>query len=94
MKKKETPYLDLYIECMETGKLLGPSSGLCGSIPNKQEFLNLFEPNWEEIAKYNLYFGHWAVSANEDLSPTDRYYKFTTFRQTLVLFMAAINDEL
>lgn len=89
----------MYHEWMEAGRL--PLRGLCWSIgdfepdPNgdfgdvifTNEFLVLFEPPPGEYG--GSYWGYGDVGGGEE-----RMYSFTTFRQTVVLLMAAMNDEL
>jgi len=96
MKKKEGKYLKFYKECMETGKLPihedGDYGGLCFCL-DKDENFTLLKPINDG--------GYWAYDGSniyeEDLdrktAPIVKQ-KFTTLRQTIVLFMAAMNNEL
>lgn len=64
-----------------------PTQGLCGSCRDGAidgELLLLFKPDYVSI------FDFWASGKKHH----DCKYTFTELRQTIVLFMAAINDEL
>lgn len=89
-------YLKFYKKCMETGEL--PSEGLCSCLP--EEAIDLIAPSGEEEdtlhteGKPWLYWGYgktWKTAGRtSDLVPRT----FTPLRQTLVLLLAAINNEL
>lgn len=92
----KTPHLDFYKKCMLSGSL--PCAGLCNNI-SWLDFitLELFEPTENDrrvLIKENLRVTYWASGAKatdvSDLCLTG----FTPLRQTIVLFMAAINNEL
>lgn len=93
-------HLAFYKECMETGELTytGPGSGLCQSARDghiDQDLLRYFEPDADQVfilEAENLSNGWWAsgLKRNDD----EKYTAFTPLRQTIVLFMAAINGEL
>jgi hypothetical protein len=99
-------HLYFYKQCMKTGYLLnkephGPT-GLCGAAEWNQidnEILGLFKPSTEEeyiLIDQGLSTGWWGYEG--DAWDYEHWYErsfgFTTLRQTIVLFMAAINDEL
>lgn len=94
--KKETPFLDFYKECMETGKL--PDEGLCYSFNAIDRANNLglfYELHPEYGSSWYWAYGEdyvWRglTRAEEDVI----MYTFTPLRQTIVLFCAAINGEL
>lgn len=84
-KKKIGKHLQFY-RAYIVGKQLLPCAGLCACSWNDyidQNTLELFKPEYASI------FSYWA-SGNK----TSSYFKFTELRQTIVLFMAAINNEL
>jgi hypothetical protein len=76
---------------MKAGRL--PGKGLCGSLPGDgllklfapHSHLSLFLNNW-----YWGYDGEIAILFNAE----DLRYEITDFRKTILLFMAAINNEL
>lgn len=82
-KKQPGRHLRFYMDCIEKKEM--PRCGLCSCAWSGYidvELLNLFTP-------YNCsVFSYWAAGrvANPDT--------FTQLRQTIVLFMAAINNEL
>lgn len=87
MKKKK--YLPLYKKWMETGEL--PCTGLCASF--REEGMSYYELDnnfltGNEIFNLN---GWYASGYDRDVYTLG---KFTPLRQTIVLFMAAMNDEL
>lgn len=91
MKTKKKKYLPLYEKWMEKGLL--PNNGLCNSLPNKEYLRDLFEPTYEECVLYRHLSGHWGSTLDE-YSAGDAFYNFNEFRQTVVLFLAAMNEEL
>jgi hypothetical protein len=84
-------YLRFYIDCMQCNSM--PKDGLCNSLAD--DLLVLFEPTEQdameltEEGKSVVYWGSGCTKENPQ-----RWYKFSTLRQTIVLFMAAINNEL
>lgn len=90
-------HLAFYNKCLETNQL-PKSDGLCscaraGLISKK--LLDLLRPNDEDsllLRDTGMAYGYWGsgLSINDD----NKYKQFTTLRQTLVLFMAAMNNEL
>jgi hypothetical protein len=79
------PIMELYEEWMETGTL--PDYGLCSSLPKKYlESLSKLSPFEGDISLFwaaGVPIGHW-----------DRYDGFTPLRQTIMLLIAAMHDEL
>jgi hypothetical protein len=100
-KKKETPFLDFYKECMTKGRLYG--SGLCGCFfwdyKELYDMVQLFRPTTADALEYHRVVGYdshlafmeefWAADSIDDM-----FYGFGPTRQTIVLFCAAMNDEL
>lgn len=93
--KKKTPYLDFYKECLKSKQL--PTQGLCFSLLDAE--LDLFAPpGWynREIG-YNEYDEwYWGYNGDKQSGESDneRRFAFTPLRQTIVLFLAAMNNEL
>jgi hypothetical protein len=100
MKKKETPFLDFYNECIKVGSikpkvgtyfLSRNVGGLCSTEISRHEVFTTINPDK---------FGYWGHSVGYNLprkkqtSAEDLKYAFTPLRQTIVLFCAAINNEL
>lgn len=100
LAKKKTPHLDYYKRCMISGKLndhnsIFDCSGLCEAADNKlimKKYLNIVEPTIENIrdlrgeGKSSTYWG-----SDSYLYKTE---EFTELRQTIILLMAALNNEL
>lgn len=88
MAKSKKKLIDLHQEWMETGQL--NSSGLCYSLPKKYQ--KTFE--WFRPDDYKM-FDCWAA---DDYNPddTEREDPFTygRIRQTIVLFICAIHNEI
>jgi len=101
MVESETPFLDFYKECMKNGimhRAVGAKTdgGLCSTVVGPTELFRLMvptningEPDYDEI-------GYWG--AGDDYEDWTDIYKrqwlFTPLRQTIVLFCAAMNNEL
>lgn len=84
----EFSYLTFYRECMKTGVL--PNTGLCFCIPSYDgSFLDLMSPLRDEWS-----FFYWGSGLSVDDGYQKRAYEFTELRQTIVLFCAAMNNEL
>jgi len=88
-------YIEYYQSCMETGKLLN-SNGLCYDIGS--EALEVFEPTVEDCKLYEIN-AYWGSGYNlYDWKDPELRLKtisdFTPLRQTIILFLAAINEEL
>lgn len=105
MKNKK--HLLFYMQCMQTGYLPNKSmecqTGLCGAAQSFQidkDLLDLFEPTQQDFKQLigenesNGWWGYEVPCSEESYNATDEKFAFTTLRQTIVLFMAAINDEL
>lgn len=94
MSKK---HIEFYKKCMKTGMLPEPGLCLCKRHINTEMLDELFEPDQKELealASEGLCTTYWASEA-PDIDISDNCFKgFPSLRQTIVLFMAAINDEL
>jgi hypothetical protein len=93
MKKKK--YLPLYYQWLEAGRL--PGNGLCNSIPFGFKAVNRFSPDPEgSIHGYcTLQEAYWGYNGGGPYpSSSNLANDFTPLRQTILLFMAAINNEL
>lgn len=88
--------IDLYKIWMKDGLL--PGSGLCNSIPFEyRDTLNLFSPTEKEELELQINGQAWAYWGYEGYSTDNRRIRclgFTELRQTIVLFICAMNDEL
>lgn len=95
-------HLDFYYECMATGRLKEAyGSGLCGNALYfyiDKKLLDLFTPTAEDektLDDEGCSIGWWGYEVPLFKSSVDeRLHSFTPLRQTIVLFMAAINGEL
>jgi hypothetical protein len=90
---------------MKTGKLPN-KNGLCyerqktlsdlkGPLDN--DLLDMFKPTLEDLKvlnKQNLSRGYWASGLDQSDWIYNKSEKYTPLRQTIVLLMAAMNDEL
>lgn len=90
-------FIDLYYEWMEKGLL--PSKGLCKSLPpSSVEIFERLEPTMEDfctLAKEGLPNAFWGYGLPTKGSDTfQRAYTFTPLRECIILFCAAINNEL
>lgn len=99
--KNQTPHLDFYKKCMETGVM--PECGLCENFElDKRLNLNLlceFEPTPMEQTRLSpgisTYFWANEVGYEEDgRSSNEIRLEFGPLRQTIVLLLAAMNKEL
>jgi hypothetical protein len=84
-KKKIGKHLRFYMNCMKNGEM--PRAGLCACAWNDylmEESLMLFKPDDAGM------FSYWG----SEKKGYDECYTFTKLRQTIVLFLAAINNEL
>jgi hypothetical protein len=87
-------HIDFYNKCMVDGRMPAyydtPSQGGLCSMSEKgiidKRLLNLFDDNFSP-------FQYWG-DGREDTLLADGAYLFTSLRQTIVLFMAAMNNEL
>lgn len=89
-KKKPGKYLRFYERCMKDAML--PRNGLCGSF-RKSKFFKLIDP------EYGLGETYWGIEQDVhvdqySLTWDDKWYAFSPLRQTIVLLMAAMNNEL
>lgn len=92
-KKKIGKHLQFYMDYFNKEHM--PGYGLCflsrhGYISD--ELLELFEPNGPEtdiLGQAGRDTAYWASDSDDPMM-----FKFTSLRQTIVLFMAAINNEL
>jgi hypothetical protein len=93
-KKKAGKHLKFYKDCMSTGRL--PDFGLCYSLGGR--LLQLFTPTIEEkfqLEDEGLCPIYWAYGVSDDFkNDEERWHSFSSLRQTIVLLMAAINNEL
>lgn len=89
-------HLDFYFKCMESGEL--PYAGLCYCAARRlisKKLLDIIEPSFEDdfnLRNEGLSFGYW--SSGLLLNDSNKFFQFTPLRQTIVLFMAAMNNEL
>lgn len=90
-------YREFYMKHMELGAL--PYNGLCGCF-SPDPLLELFCPDWEERKRLHdehipwLFWGYGRPVAGDDWSYSKINYEFTPLRQTIVLLMAEMQDEL
>jgi hypothetical protein len=86
-------YLDFYNKCMATGRI--PACGLCNSLDRWD--VSVFAPH-DDIEDSNYCWGYDGeptlprLSMGVELPGLNN--SFTPLRQTIVLFLAAMNDEL
>lgn len=95
---KRTPFLGLYKESQNIGKL--PHKGLCSCLDYMQatgterEIFLLFTPTSEndtELKLQGLSTGYWGSLLNTD--DGHKYNEFTEMRKMVLLFCAYINNE-
>lgn len=85
-KKPVGKHLQFYLDYMKSDTI--PYSGLCICASQRlieHHLLYLFRPE----SLWDAEFSYWGSGME-----TDSLYVFTPLRQTIVLFMAAINNEL
>lgn len=93
---KQKNHLAFYEKCMINGTM--PHDGLCKNLD--YEFLQLFNPTSSEREilflenTSRIYWGYGVPYDAQTYNEDELCYGFTTLRQTLVLFMAAMNNEL
>lgn len=96
-KRKVGKHLQFYMDCMLTKQM--PNDGLCictddcGGVLST-ELLEMFTPSFEDCEKLDKEgksTSYWASGTSRKNNDFD---VFTELRQTIVLFMAAIADEL
>ena len=92
--RKNKKHLAFYNACMKTRSI--PRDGLCCCDAYiSLKLLDLFEPtisDCNQLSEQGLSVGYWASGLNS--YAWGKYREFTPLRQTIVLFMAAINNEL
>jgi hypothetical protein len=81
MKKK---YLKFYKECMKSGRM--PDAGLCFVFGNDDLFNSMFA--------YQMECFYWGYNGTDKYNRNKVAFTFTPMRQTIVLFLAAMNNEL
>lgn len=95
-KNKIGKHLQFYMDCMKRGSM--PCAGLCGCADDKdisEKMFLLMEPTVEDYIRLNnrnMNTVWWASGIRN--RGKDRISTFTPLRQTIVLFMAALNNEL
>ena len=99
--KTEKKYLEYYKKAMKTGKLLNINNhycpnGLCGEFDGCDE-MNLFEPtreDYKELSRQGLCTAYWASGLPYEYPMSTLDSCFSPLRQNIVLFLAAMNEEL
>jgi hypothetical protein len=101
--RKNKKHLNFYKRCMKTGYLPEVGvGGLCSCATRKLisvRNLEKFEPtsnDYTDLEYEGFAVGFWAYGrrcSHSEFS-RDAQYQFTPLRQTIVLFMAALNNEL
>ncbi len=84
-KKKSRKHLQFYMDCM-TNEIM-PHNGLCRCAQKgliSENILELFKPD-----SFYAQFTYWASGEDCDFE-----YSLTPLRQTIVLLMACLNNEL
>jgi len=90
MKKK---HLAFYKKYAATGTI--PENGLCQCSGIDLELLKLFRPTKDVEKKLFISdqaYGYWGSGLS--IYDNNKYRSFTPLRQTIILFMAAMNKEL
>lgn len=100
MAKKKTKYLELYYEWMEKGEVIETPhtytyGGLCSTeLFNSKDFWDLFKPEDTERVGVHQH-AYWAAGVRFKTAKNRKCtHGFTPLRQTIVLFLAAMNGEL
>lgn len=94
MKKNRPYYLKMYRDWMKTGKLPGGWWGLCGAITGghgRDALLDLFEPSRREENELQKERTSVMCWGEDEFA---QHGVFSNRRQTILLFMAAMNNEL
>lgn len=98
-KKKETPFLDFYMQHAHSG--LMPHEGVCivahALVFGADMYNDLFTPSEDDLLEYkDEIYNHKSVGCywGSCSRTSPRNFHFNAFRQTVVLFYAAINGEL
>jgi hypothetical protein len=99
--RKSKKHLNFYKNCLHIGEI--PRNGLCSCAQKgmiSMTKLDLLTPDDDELDKYSgngfWSYIYWGFGEKYD-AYTSRYdlrRKFTTLRQNIVLFIAAMNNEL
>jgi hypothetical protein len=92
--------IDYHYEWLESGRI--PYPGLCITLHmiNREKYktkLDMFHPNSNDLNKLyklNKSLQFWASDLTHNSSMLDITYKYTKLRQTIVLFICAMCDEL
>lgn len=92
-KNKPGQHLQFYINCVT--EVVMPNAGLCSCRELDQNLLSLFEPSIYELARLReTGFNYVWWASGSKYSSRNRVFKFRPLRQTIVLLMAAMNNEL
>lgn len=88
-------YIQFYMSCIESGIL--PDHGLCSCHGIDENRLSLFQPialDLIELRSERKPVGYWANGETiYSQSNFEMSRRFTPLRQTIVLFMAMLNDK-
>jgi hypothetical protein len=84
-------YLEFYKECMMTGFL--PHAGLCACFGGSNYKFELVSPEMFE-SKFMFWGNDMLDKMPEGVTGKEWHRAFTPLRQNIVLFMAAMNNEL
>jgi hypothetical protein len=88
--------IEHYQEWAEEGRL--PSPGLCSSIDeNYEKTLGLFEPtkkDIKELKKSGYTFNFWGYNGSFYDRSFLKYYGLTPLRETIILLICAMHDEI
>lgn len=91
---KRKKYLNYYYRWMKSGKM--DQCGLCVKFGERHKFLSLFEPTDDDYAtlyRNGMSCTYWASETKVVDYYHKRWYTFGPLRQTILLFMAAMNNE-
>ena len=93
--KKKPYYLNCYKKWLSVGSM--PDEGLCICFAHDDlthSEVKQFEPNDSDLKQYKIRRKSGGTYWGSDSSSDPRYHEFTPLRQTIVLFLAAMNNEL
>lgn len=96
--KKNTPILNFYHKTLVEEEGIMNMEGLCYML--REHEIKLFQPTEhdEDILAYEntsqVYWGYGISNNDPEYNSFDKYSKFTSLRQTITLFLAAIEGEL
>lgn len=96
MSKRNKKHLEFYNRCMLSGNIL-PYGGLCECAELElidESLLMLFVPERRSDTIWAAYWAYEFGIHDVNYNNKDHCIGFTPLRQTIVLFMAAINNEL